>query len=252
VLVLVSVTSLVGAAGAQVAVVTPTPVQAAVKPGGTPPSPTPTATPTSVPSKPYAQPTTPLPAPTKPQGASSGALSGAPSAGAPMALSAEDGPIISVSPATVFRGATVTVSWLGIANPTTKDWFSFRAISEADAPGPASDWRYVDRTQSGNTARAAGTCSFTLSLNRPAGDYEFRLYANDTFTRLAISNVLHVDAGTITANKTAVRAGDTMIVAWNGIGTPTAKRRAHGPEQGAHLGPRAGALGPRLGAAADR
>jgi hypothetical protein len=56
-----------------------------------------------------------------------------------------------------------------------------------------------------------------------AGTYELRLFANNTFTRLAVSNGFTVAAGpTLSASPTTVSQGSSVTATWAGISAPTA------------------------------
>ena len=103
-------------------------------------------------------------------------------------------PTVSVSPTTIGLGGTVAVSWTGIAAPTAADWIGLFAPA-------ATNKKFIDRFYVGclatpTTARAAGSCAFTLPKRFSAGTYEFRLFANNSYTKLATSNPLTVSKST--------------------------------------------------------
>jgi hypothetical protein len=104
------------------------------------------------------------------------------------------GPIITASPTSVAPGGTVTVSWSGVASPTVADWFEPFASGASDSShNPNSPtWRYTSScTQSyGSNALSSGSCSYTMPTT--TGTYEFRLFANDSLTRLAVSPTITV------------------------------------------------------------
>jgi hypothetical protein len=106
---------------------------------------------------------------------------------------------VTVSTSSSPAGATVPVSWGGITNATVTDWVGLFREGDADrdpqdpaGTGNEITWVYVSCTQAGGTVRAQGSCSFTLPSPLPAGAYNFRLFSNDDYTRLAVSNVLTV------------------------------------------------------------
>lgn len=77
-----------------------------------------------------------------------------------------------------------SVTWSGITNPASRDWIG---LYVAGAPeGQFIEWMYVSCSKSPGSARASGSCSFPIPANLAAGNYEFRLFANDGFTRLAV------------------------------------------------------------------
>ena len=83
--------------------------------------------------------------------------------------------VVSASPASVTAGQRVTVSWQGISNPTSDDWFGL--YQPGTANGAYLDWFYADScTQSASgSSSATGSCTYTLPST--PGTYEIRLYA---------------------------------------------------------------------------
>jgi hypothetical protein len=111
---------------------------------------------------------------------------------------------LSASPASVPSGGSATVSWSGIAGPTTTDWIGLYVPGAADTgyvrdpgnPDPNSNgvWLYTSsctRT-AGGSGNASGSCAFTIPAGVAAGPYEFRLFAANGYTKLAASNELAV------------------------------------------------------------
>ncbi len=123
-------------------------------------------------------------------------------------------PTLTVSPSTVAPGATVTVTWAGDTTPTAKDWLAVVPLNAPDSSYVA--WVYVN-------GRSADTTLFTLPTTLPAGAYDLRLFANDTFVRLAMSNVVTVTGpGPILGvTPPAMVAGGTLSATWQGIAAPT-------------------------------
>ncbi len=93
------------------------------------------------------------------------------------------------APTAASAGATVTVSWSGVAAPTAKDWVGLYRQGAADT---ATVWWFFDSscTSTAGTAKASGSCSLTLPTS--TGTYELRLVANNGYTRLATSSPLTV------------------------------------------------------------
>jgi C1A family cysteine protease len=122
---------------------------------------------------------------------------------------------LEVNPDSIASGSAVTVTFKNTVTPTTTDWIGLYAAGTSDTAYLA--WVYDSScTQTPGTAKASGSCQFTIPAGISAGTYEFRLFANDGFSRLAVSNALTVTGGvtlptvTITANDpTATEAGTT-------------------------------------------
>jgi YD repeat-containing protein len=108
-------------------------------------------------------------------------------------------------------GSTATVSITnGPGNAT--DWIGLYAVNTSDFR--YLDWRYMNNTQ---TAPATGQTSGTVSFALPstAGDYEFRLFANDTYQRIAVSGtVTAVPLPTVTSvTPSSANVGEIITIA---------------------------------------
>ena len=90
---------------------------------------------------------------------------------------------LATTPTSVPAGASFTVTWTQIPNPTNRDWIGLYASGSSDTA--YLDWMYVNCSQSPSVPIASGTCSFPISSSRPPGTYEFRLLPNDTYARIA-------------------------------------------------------------------
>jgi hypothetical protein len=84
---------------------------------------------------------------------------------------------------TVAPGGEVTATWNAIVSPTALDWIGLYAPGASDTDIQA--WIYVSCSQSPGTARAAGSCAFSVPPGVSPGRYELRLYANDLYNLLA-------------------------------------------------------------------
>src|SRR2546425_34131 len=100
------------------------------------------------------------------------------------------GATLSVSPTSVAAGGTVTATWSGIAAPTPGDWIGLYVPGSGNSAYLA--WIYVSCSPSPGAPSAAGSCPFTIPSGLAPGSYELRLYANNTYTRLATSNPFDV------------------------------------------------------------
>jgi hypothetical protein len=132
-------------------------------------------------------------------------------------------PSIAVSPTTVQPGQTVQVT---VANGPgqLRDWVGLYPAAAADSGYLA--WKYLSGTQ---TPPPAGLAGATLSFVMPQapGTYNFRLFLNNGFTKLATSAAVTVagaSAGTptVTVNVSTVAAGQTVqVTVANGPGSST-------------------------------
>ena len=67
-----------------------------------------------------------------------------------------------------------------------KDWLAFAAVGASDGPNQYLQWIYVG---AGVTTR-----TWTVTASTTPGQYQFRFFANDTYTRLATSPSVTVPA----------------------------------------------------------
>ncbi|HZC67059.1 MAG TPA: hypothetical protein VE201_00430 [Nitrospirales bacterium] len=95
-------------------------------------------------------------------------------------------PVLTVTPASVVAGGTVTATWSGIAAPTSTDFLALYVPGTSDQAYLA--WIYLSCSKSPGAPAAAGSCPFTIPSGLTPRSYELRLYANNTYTRLATSN----------------------------------------------------------------
>lgn len=121
----------------------------------------------------------------------------------------------------------ITVTWSGIQNSTSKDWISLNSKSS----GNRKDWFFLN-TCSKSTAlslRPSGTCYIDLFSSLTPGEYELRMYANNSFTDLlAVSNTFIVTQAPalttqVTVTQTSIVRGNTVTLSWNNLSTPTLK-----------------------------
>jgi hypothetical protein len=123
---------------------------------------------------------------------------------------------LATTPTSVPAGASFTVTWTQIPNPTNRDWIGLYAPGSSDTA--YLDWMYVNCSRSPSVPIASGTCSFPIPSSRPPGTYEFRLLPNDTYTRIATSNAVTVSAAinklaiSVSQNITAGTPGFSIVV----------------------------------------
>jgi subtilisin family serine protease len=112
-------------------------------------------------------------------------------------------PTLAVSPSTALPGGSVTVTLTnGLGG--AKDWLGFVAVGTTDGPGKYPQWTYV----------GAGVTSRTWTVTAPTtpGQYEFRYFPNDSYTRLASSPPVTVLGPTLTVSATTVAPGGQVTV----------------------------------------
>src|SRR5262249_23340244 len=123
-------------------------------------------------------------------------------------------PTLGVSPSDAVAGGTTMAMWSGIPAPTATDWIGLYAAGSADT-------NYQVRWNT--NGRASDAILVTLPGGTSDGSYEMRLFSNNTFTRLAVSNPFTVAAGAgVQASPVAVAPGATLNVNWSGIAQPSA------------------------------
>lgn len=115
-------------------------------------------------------------------------------------------------PSSIPAGDPVIVTWGTIANPTYKDWIGLFTVGSGDGSAVSGWW--VNCTHSATIPVPAGTCSLPTTTNRTPGNYEFRLFTNDTFDRLATSNQITIGPPS-SLNKLGLTVGPTVTA-----GTP--------------------------------
>ena len=101
------------------------------------------------------------------------------------------GTTLSVSPSSIARGSSVTVTWSGITNLGATNWIGLHL------PGAASwdhqgNWMYVSCTKTPTVARASGSCSFPIPTTLAPGTYQMRLHAPASWTAITVSGALTV------------------------------------------------------------
>ncbi|HXV59962.1 MAG TPA: Calx-beta domain-containing protein, partial [Vicinamibacteria bacterium] len=135
-------------------------------------------------------------------------LTGGNGATVPLSGSGTQGPSVAVSTTSVALGAPVQVTVSeGPGNRT--DWV---ALAKVGSPlSSYSDWQYLSGTRS---VPATGLTSAVLTfvMPRTLGDYEFRFFANNSYTLLAASPVVSLRPPTLTLSTTSVEPGGSVQV----------------------------------------
>jgi Galactose oxidase-like, Early set domain/PKD domain len=127
---------------------------------------------------------------------------------------------VSEDPSPVAAGGIVAAAWNSIASPTPTDWIG---LYVPGSPNTAIlDWVYVSCSKAAGPARPIGVCPFSIPGTLSPGNYELRLFANDGFTRLAVSRSFVVTASSVTVSEapSTVARGGTVTATWNAIVSP--------------------------------
>jgi subtilisin family serine protease/ribosomal protein L35AE/L33A len=118
------------------------------------------------------------------------------------------GPSVTVTTPTVAPGGTITFNVAnGPANP--RDWVAIAASSAADTA--KLDWVYLNGSK---TPPASGMSNASLQFVAPStpGTYNLRLFANDTYQKLATSGDLTVGS---TSSGSTLSIGDVTVTEGN-------------------------------------
>lgn len=125
-------------------------------------------------------------------------------------LSLSTTPRLKATPTAVSPGGSLTAEWSNISAPTPTDWIGLYALGSTDTS-------YLARRYT--TGSSSGTVPFEVPASTAAGPYEIRLFSQDTYQRLAVSN--RFDVVTLSASPTTVAAGGSVTATWAGISAPT-------------------------------
>ncbi len=92
------------------------------------------------------------------------------------------------APDLVIPGDIITITWTNVPAPTVTDWIGLYTPNSPDNPEINGSKIYTSSCTStpGTVALSSGSCTFTMP--DVSGVYEFRLFANDTYIILAVSN----------------------------------------------------------------
>jgi len=123
---------------------------------------------------------------------------------------------LSASPTSIAAGGSLTATWSSVCAPTSTDWVGIFLPGASNTSYLA--WRYTTGTASGNVP-------FTIPASLAPGTYELRLFANNSVTRLAVSNSFTVvsgcGGGNLSASPTSIAAGGSVTATWSGTCAPT-------------------------------
>lgn len=119
---------------------------------------------------------------------------------------------------TVSAGSVAAVSLIGGPANTT-DWLGLYAVGASDSQYLA--WQYLNGSTTPPTAGLAGA-TLTVGLPAAPGSYEFRLFAHNTYERLATS-------------PTVIVAASEAVLVVNGTGPPDPAATRGVAQEGATL-----------------
>lgn len=116
----------------------------------------------------------------------------------------------------------VTVSVVASGATTIRDWVALAQVGAAN--GSYIAWKYMNGSQTApSSVITSATLSFTMAS--AAGNYEWRFFANNGFTRLATSGVVTKPSAALTVNGVAAPgtaltqpSGTATIGVTNGLG----------------------------------
>ncbi|OGE87650.1 MAG: hypothetical protein A2760_02515 [Candidatus Doudnabacteria bacterium RIFCSPHIGHO2_01_FULL_50_67] len=99
-------------------------------------------------------------------------------------------PTLSLSTLSAQAGAPITVTFTQPNAPSVTDWIGLYTPSSNDNTAYIS-WQYTSSctATAGATPRSKGTCTFTVAT---PGSYEFRLFSNDGYDKLATSKIFTI------------------------------------------------------------
>lgn len=86
---------------------------------------------------------------------------------------------LAVSPNNGGSGSSVIVSWT-ITPAASTDWIGFYTPTAGNTA--YIDWFYVSCSRTASAARASSSCSFSIPASAAVGNYEFRLFSNNSST----------------------------------------------------------------------
>jgi len=114
---------------------------------------------------------------------------------------------LNLSDTTIEAGESITVSWeADAADNLNRDWIGLYRTGQSNVG--AIDWEYVTNDSGG----------FTFTVDDP-GEYEFRYFKNDGYTRAVVSEEFTVenrsfDDYSLTLLDTTIEAGESITVRW--------------------------------------
>jgi hypothetical protein len=143
---------------------------------------------------------------------------------------------VSANPTSIAAGGSVTVTWNNgpgnVSGPTTLDTIGIYAPGAANTS--VVNWMYDSSCAkiAGGTAKASGSCSFTMPTTTGTQKFEFRLLGSDGLTTIATSGNITVTANarnviasgpTVTTDVSSVPRGGPVTVSWSNVSRPVTR-----------------------------
>ncbi len=128
----------------------------------------------------------------------------------------------STSTASISPGQTLTVSWAALSPTAAGDWIGLAAVG---APNSSYiDWSYITNggacTKAAATALSTGSCTFTIPSSAAGGTYEFRIFSNNTFTLMAVTNTVSITS--LVASPSTALTSSSVTATFDGLPSPAA------------------------------
>ncbi len=128
-------------------------------------------------------------------------------------------PSVSINKSSVVAGENIGVSWANIPSPKPKDWIVL--ATPATPNNIPVEWVYVSCTRTSGSASKQGSCDFKIPEGVTPGTYEFRLFENNDYNRLAVSPTFTVKAAVSAHAYPAPNIYATPAVSGGGSGGTT-------------------------------
>jgi endonuclease/exonuclease/phosphatase family metal-dependent hydrolase len=114
---------------------------------------------------------------------------------------------VTASPSTVSPGHAITVTWTAANGRPANDWIGLHKVGDPETN--YISWQYTQGAPSG---------TMTFTAPSPEGQYEFRYFTNNGYTKVATSDIVSVSEASATyslsASPSTANAGDTLTATW--------------------------------------
>jgi glucose/arabinose dehydrogenase len=110
---------------------------------------------------------------------------------------------LSVNPGTANPGQTLTVTWTAPSGRPANDWIGLYKVGDPETS--FISWQYTGGAPSGSTTY--------IAPSQP-GQYEFRYFTNNGYSRVATSNTVTVSTFSLNATPSLTSPGQTLTVSW--------------------------------------
>jgi acid phosphatase len=113
---------------------------------------------------------------------------------------------LAATPSTANPGQTLTLTWTAPSGRPGNDWIGLFKVGDPETS--YISWQYTGGASSG---------SATFTAPSQTGEYEFRYFTNDTYNKVATSNIVTVSgaaAYSLAASPSTANPGQTLTVTW--------------------------------------